>query len=265
MNRKLLLIVIMATLVSSCGFKNRKGYYYDNHRFNFVRVEDFKEAPHGTVDHPYKFSEPEISTILKMVEIKKGSSFTEDEKEKTVFDSYSIGKLTPPIVKAFSEITPNQRIAFAFMIKDPAFVLKNDRLSNGWMWVEDGKLHIEFDMIYVKVTADTDKRGYDAMHQQLAKSRGLRVALDLQPGQEYGSSTKEIVVDTKVAAMITEERLKKEEELAQKGVIADVKIEEVNKVKGSKERLKELDTLKKERMITEEEYQQKRKEILGEL
>lgn len=264
MYRKSVLIIVVLAIMVGCGFKNRKGYYYDNQRFNYVRLEKFKGAGDKNINHPFQFTDPQMSTILKMIEIKKGVFASKSEKIKNVFDSYAIGKLTPPIIKAFSEVTPDQKVGFAFMIKDPMFVIKNDRLSTGSMWVEDGKLHIDFDEIYVKVTGDTDKRGYIAMRRQVQSARGLRIALDLQPGQEYGDSTHELVVDVGLSAQIAEERLKKEKELAAKGVEDTVKIEVV-KDKSVRERLRELKTLRKEQMITEEEYQQKKKELLDQL
>ncbi len=250
--------------VGSCGFKNRKGYYYDNHRFNYVRAEKFKDIGDRNLTQPYTFSEPEMSSILRMIEVNKGSFASKNVKVKEIFDSYAVQKLTPHIVKAFQEIGPDQRVGFGFLQKHPTFVLRNDRLSTGWMWVEDGKLHVLFDLIYVKITSDINKRGYTAIHQQVAKSRGLRISFDLQPGQEYGDSTKELVIEPSVYTMIAEKEKQKAEELATKGIDDTVKIEVV-KDKTTKDRLKELKTLRKERMITEEEYQQKREAILNQL
>lgn len=264
MIKKLMILLAGLAVISACGFENRKGYFFDNHRFNYVRAEKLSNSTGENINHPFTFSEPEMSTILKMVEIKKGSAFTKNEKEKSIFDGYSINKLTPALVKAFATITPEQRVGFSFMMKSPTFILKNDRLTAGWMWVEDGKLHIDFDLIYVKINSDTDKMGYTAMRQTIAKSKGLRVALDLQPGQEYGATTRELVIDTGMASKIAEQTLAKEKELAERGVDAEVKIEVV-KEKSVRERMRELDTLRKERMITEEEYQKKRSELLGRL
>lgn len=258
------LIVIMAVLfVLGCGFENRKGYYYDNHWFNFVKVEKIKNV-NGTVTHPFTFTEPQMSTILKLIEVKRGSLFGSDEKMKNVFDDRALNKLVPPLVKAFSEITPKEKLAFGFLVKDPMFVIKNDRYTTGWMWVEDGKLHVEFNKLYVKVTGDTDKRGYTA-DKLVQNARGLKTELDLGAGQEYGRSTGELIIDPSAFATIAEERRKKQEELAEKGYDdATVKIR-VEREKGVREKLKELDTLKKEHLITEEEYQQKKKELLDKM
>lgn len=263
MYRRLILVLVGVALIGACGFDNRKGYYYDNHRLNYVRLEKFKGSGGLNINQPAVFSEPEISTILKTIEIKKGSAFSKDEKIKKLFDSYSIGKLTPAIVKAFADVTPNQRVGFQFLIKDPKFILRNDRLTGGAMWVEDGKLHIDFKVIAAKVTGDIDKRGI-YLTRRAQQARGLHTTLALGPGQVYGDSTQELVFDRAVYATLTEERVKREKELAEKGVQEDLKIK-VIRDKSSTERLKELKVLRKERMISKEEYELKRKEILGEL
>ena len=265
--RRIVLTITLITLVVSaagCGFENRKGYYYDNHWYNFVREAKLNQEVTGTINQPYEFSEPQMSTILRMVEIKKGSAFTKDEKFKEVFDTYSINKLTPALVEAFKNVTPAQQVEFGFLVKDPTFIIKNDRFTSGIMWVEDNKLRIKFDKLCVKVTGDTNKRGYYNIERSIQQARGLRVTLETQPGMEYGSSTTELVVDPGIAMTIAEERLKKEAELAAMGLKTDVKIE-VIKDKSAQARLKELETLKKERMITEEEYQVKKQEILNQL
>lgn len=261
MYKRLTIVLVAVALVTGCGFKNRKGYFYDNHRFNYVKVEKFAKAKGRDINHPYQFTEPQMSTILKLVQIKKGVFYSKDEKIKEVFDSYSIGKLTEPIVRGFSELKPDQKLAFSFLVKAPKIILRDDRLTNGWMWVEDGKLHIEFADFYVKVTGDIDKRGYTAL-RQAQSARGLEVSLDIQAGQEYGSSTKELVIDPGTFTKIAEERVQKEAELAKMGVKDTVRIEVVRD-KSVNQRLKELDTLKKQRMLTEEEYQKKRQEILN--
>ena len=263
MYKKLVLVLVAVSLLVACGVKNRKSYLYDNHRFNYVKLEKFKGAGDRNITQPTVFSEPEISTILKTIEIKKGSAFSKKEKVKNIFDDYSIKKLTPYIVQAFEQATPEQRVGFSFLVKDPHFIIRNDRLNMGWMWVEDGNLHIDFDLIWVKLSGDTDKKGYTAM-RQVSKARGLRTSLETSSGMEYGDSTKELVIDRNIYTKITEERIKKEKELAEKGVDSDVKIEVV-KDKTTKARLKELETLRKEKMISREEYERKRKAILGEL
>lgn len=264
MCKRLIVVLVLLGLMSSCGFQNRKGYYYDNQRFNFVRVEKLKDAKDKNINHPYQFTEPQISTILKMIEIRKGTAFSSNEKEKSVFDSYSIGKLTPAIVKAFSEINSDEKVGLGFMVKAPYIVIQNDRLTIGSMWVEDGKLHINFEMLYARMSGDTNKRGYNAMRRQAQMAVGLRTTLDPQPGQAFGDSTKELVVDLGIASELTAERLKKEADLAAKGVETDVKIK-VIKDTSAKERLRELKTLRKERMITKEEFELKKKEILNQL
>lgn len=263
MQKRLMICLVVLAMFCACKTENRKGYYYDNHRFNFVKVAKMDKTDGETIGHPYVFNEPQMGTILKMVEIKKGSAFSDNENEKSVFNVTAINRLTPHIVKAFSEITPKQKIVFSYLVKEPLFVIKNDRLTSGSMWVEDGKLHILFDLLYVKVTGDTDKMGYSA--ERLAqRARGLRVTLDIQPGQAYGDSTRELLVDVGTAEKIAEEVIKKEAELARRGVDATVKIEAV-KDASVKERMRELKTLRKERMITEEEFQQKRKDLLNQL
>lgn len=264
MFKKLLMIVLIAAVCTSCGYKKRKGYFYDNHRFNYVRLAKFKYEGDYKINHPYTFTEPQMRIILQHVEISQRSAFTSNEKMKEIFDAYSIAKLTPPLVEAFKAVQPNQRVAFAFMIKDPKIIIRNDRLSDGWMWVENGKLHIQFDKLFVKVTGDTDKMGYGAQ-RQVATARGLRVSLDLFDGQEYGASTKELVVDIEVFAKLADIEQAKVKELAEKGVPkSDVKVK-IEKEKSAKQRLIELETLRKERLISEKEYQLKKKEIMNQL
>ena len=121
-------------------------------------------------------------------------------------------------------------------------------------------------MVYAKVTGDTDRHGYQSI-RQINSAKGLRITLDTMPGQELGSSTKELVVDLGMTDKIVAEVQKKEAKLAEMGVDDTVKIEVKESVDSQTitDRMKELETLKKEKMITEQEYEQKRKALLGEL
>lgn len=267
MFKKLGLCILMVALVMSCKTAaNRKGYVYDNHRFNYIKAEKFKNVGSRNINHPYEFTEPQISQILKAVEVKKGVLLSKDEKIKSVFDGRAVEKLTPNLVKAFSELKPTERLAFSFLSKDPFYVIRDDHLTNGFMWVEDNKLHIQFETFYATMTGDYDKMGYSAS-RQANNARGLKVELDLKVGQTFGDSTRELVVDPAVYAQTLVETPKSEVTKAgsKKASEAAVKTEAVKKEKDAKERLHELEVLKKEKMISDEEYKLKREEILKQL
>jgi hypothetical protein len=257
-------VPLFALFILACGgMKLRKGYFLDDKRYNYVRLEDFKDRGTRNINHPYEISEADVGTILGMVKIKKGSLFSKETKERDVFNSEAISQLAGPISRALKELTPDKKIGFSYLVKEPRLVIRDDRLSRGSMWVEDGRLHIKFSDLCIKLTGDIHKRGIYEI-REANRGRGLYTQLDLLPGQSYGDSTKELVIDLASIGRVTEERLKKEREAKEKGAPTVVRIEPSGQA-SVKERLKELESLKKEHLITEEEYQKKRAELLNQL
>ncbi|OGQ04427.1 MAG: hypothetical protein A2W61_07020 [Deltaproteobacteria bacterium RIFCSPLOWO2_01_44_7] len=245
-------------------------YVYTDRRFHFVkRVEmDKEELKERQVNHPYTFTDLQLRDMLAGVKFSRQLVFKKEVQEDAVFNQANLDFLVPHLVQAFKESQPNEEIVFAFITHRSKFVVRDDQLTIVRSWVEGNQLHMEFRKLMAKV----DVTNYDKLgdvNQAMNRAQGLRVALELTPGQQYGRSTDEVLLTIPSASAVASALEKPKEEKAKE----EKKTAKVEKrttvsepVSGSAaDRLKQLDQLKKQGLISKEEYQQKRQEILNQL
>ena len=197
---------------------------------------------------------------------------------QNVFEEDAVSFLAPTLVQAFAQAKANEEIVFSYLSKNPSFIIRNDRLTVASAWIEDDNLHLEFRKLYAKVVGDTDKRGNE--RRATNRSRGLRVSLELGEFQTMDlKRTDTLVVDLKAmqnaplettVATTTEPEPKKKKQ--KRSWFRKKKSEPVQVSKASvsannsiKTRLKPLEELKTDGLITQQEYDAKRKQILNQL
>ncbi len=267
--RKVLLFTLIVSLMPTACLAKKTTYITTNHRLNYVKVQEVKRdvAETRKMDHPRTISELQMRGILKSIKLNRRHLIEEKVKhDLSVFNEPAINFLAPAMVKAFKQAKPNEEVTFSFLVKDPIFVLRNDRINIADCWIHNNELHMKFHKLYAKVTGDIDKRGYS--RRAVSRARGLRLAFEIGPGQKMGiNDPKELVVDLnydftkakpKLLAETTDEF---NESKAESRSSAGEKLVNDN----IKKRLERLEDLKKEKLITQKEYDQKRKEILEEL
>lgn len=280
-----LFAVVMAAIIPTAAFAGKTTYIANDHRFNYVKLSEVKNSliEMRKMTHPVTLDENGVRTALASIKLARSYIVKKEVDTQQVFDERSINFLAPNLTKALAQASPAEEIVFSYLSKEPLFVLRNDRLTMGKAWVEGNELHISFDKLYAKLIGDVDKRGNEA--KAAARAQGLRVSLELSPGQKLGiQDTDEIVLD------LHYDYAQKPLEVAPVNTtmagdkIPDATPADDSKKKGKKEskakqeslaqaapaavtptledRIRSLDDLKKKGLLSKKEYEEKKREIL---
>lgn len=247
--------------------------YKSKNKIDFIKLDGAKKAEkEGGLNHPYTFTGEQMKAILGSIKFNKKILMMKDIENRNLFDETNVEFLTPYLIEAFQKAKPDEVVVISYFTRDTKLVIQNDRLTVMRAFLKNDGLHIKFTKTYAKMLGDRTTQGA-AMAS--ANARGMRVSLELQPGQNRVSwDPEELVFDlsqfTGVAPAIAEKTPPKKEKVKKekkgKEIVAEdaVKTEDAGN-QSVKDRLKQLDDLKKDEMITEKEYQAKRKELLKEL
>lgn len=324
--KRIFLLALLFVFVSAEAAAAKTTYIITNKRFNYVKLKEVKGgvAEGRNMTHPVSIDVDGLKAALASIKLSKRYIIKKEAENQQVFDESAINFLAPNMATAFSRATPVEEIVVSYLSKNPLFILRNDTLNIATCWISGNELHVKFNKLFAKISGDVDKRGNEA--KAASKARGLRVDLELQPGQKFGvDDTSEIILDldynyveapkpdAKPTQGVTMKGDKKpfispaplEETPEVDNAAADEQeaksmsksrknkkgetgygsshkkspsVEssaplsapvsapaEAAPVGGVKDRLQKLDELKKEGLITEKEYSQKKKEILKDL
>lgn len=248
------------------------------------------------VEHPYTISEQKIHNMLASLHFGRRLLILKDVEEIRLFDKRGLELLAPYLAQAFQKAGPDQMVQFTYIKKAPHWrVIRNDRLISGKAFIRNGELFIKFTKLYAKVFGDYQRAGKEERFFNSAKDIGS--SLESKPGQR--------TIDSKfIALKIDHDYLADLEKLAEEEKAAKKQAEDREQIKGiplpekaterstakatpaspanrsepalSEEtatpedgditaRLETLKELRKKKLISEREYQKKRKEILGDL
>ena len=304
---KRFVVIVLALIVCwpAVVMSAKTTYIATNHRFNYVKLKEVKssEAAERNITQPKDLDTLGLKEALRSVKLSRSYIIKKEVDSQRVFDDVSIDFLAPNLAKAFAQANDREIVVFSFLMKNPIFILRNDRLNLGRMWISGNELHIRFSKLYAKVTGDIDKRGNEA--KAIARSRGLRVRLELGPGQKLAiNDPEEVVLDLNYNYAQTPEEAKpiptttktmSGEVVPVPGVGTAADAKAATKTQGGamasnstpttagttattttattmagtansvKGRLQSLEDLKNEGVITDKEYKDKRKEILKDL
>ncbi len=286
MKRTVLILMAMIVMWPALCSARKTTYIATDHRFNYVKLKEVKskELAERNMTHPEQLDEVGLREALKSINLSRNYIIKKEVDTQRVFSDSAIDFLAPNFAKAFSQAKNNEEVVFSYLQKDPFFILRNDRLNLGRAWIDGNDLHIKFEKLYAKVTGDVDKRGNEA--KAVARARGLRIKLELGPGQTMGvNDTSELILnlhynyaeEVQPASIPTTTKTMAgevvpipgaaETSTAKKGEIASNSTPTATAADTDtiKERLETLEQLKKEGMITNKEYKEKRKEILKDL
>lgn len=278
--KKVVLALIILSLVPLSAFARKTTYIVTNHRFNFVKLKEVsnKEAEQRQMTHPKEITEAQMRAILESVKLSKRHLFSKEIDTQDVFDENAVNYLAPALSRAFREASPNEKIVISYLTKQPYFIVRNDRLTIADIWIHDNEMHIRFQKLYAKLMGDTDKRG--THNREIANAQGLRVDLDIQPGQMMATNDdNELIVeldhdfrsDLERAAALENKQVIPAEKTT-KTAKADATASTVTDTATAgtesgdvRSRLSQLEQLRKEGLISNKEYKEKKKEILKDL
>ncbi|HSA58392.1 MAG TPA: hypothetical protein VLJ37_01745 [bacterium] len=254
--------------------------YKSKNKIDFIKLDGAKKAEkEGGIDHPHTFTADQMKAILSSIKFNKKILLLKDIENRELFDEKNVEFLTPYLVDAFQKAKPEEVVVVSYFTRDSKLVIQNDRLTVMRAFVKTDGLHIKFTKIYAKLLGDRTTQGAASAS---AQARGLRVTLELQEGQNRISwDPEELVFDlsrfsgaavAEKAEPVKKGKGKKEKEgkeiVAEEAVKPSKKSASAPEASGEKtvrDRLKELDQLKADALISDKEYQAKRKELLKEL
>lgn len=278
---KLSMVMLALLVISGEAFAAKTTYIATNKRFNYVKLKEVKSsvAERRMMTQPVQVDEKWLAAALKSLKLSRHYLIKKEIDSQQIFSESAIDFLTPNLTRALAQATHVEEVIFSYLQKNPIFIIRNDRLTIAKAWVHDDGLHIKFLKLHAKLLGDTDKRGNE--RRAINNSTGLRVKLELGPGQTLGIEDHEEVVlsmkydfikevELKKAAAARIEKTEKPDAAAaaiagSTGVAAGAAVGSSTGSSGASERLKRLDKLKKEKLITKKEYDAKRKEILDTL
>lgn len=195
--KKMYLLVVAAFLFISVTAEAAKiTYIATNHRFNSVKLKEVSKsvADVRNMTHPVQVDEVGLRAALASINLSRSFIIKKEVDTQQVFNDAAIDFLAINLAKAFSQAKSNEEVLFSYLSKHPYFIIRNDRINLGSAWISGNELHMRFDKLYAKVTLDTDKRGNEG--EAISKARGLRVKLELGPGQKMGvEDSDEVVLD----------------------------------------------------------------------
>lgn len=258
-------VFVLLGVLPAISFAAKTTYITTNHRFNYVKLHEIsdKEAALRGQTHPVTLDEIGVRAALMSINLSRDYLIKKDVDTQQVFDETAANYLAPALVQAFKQAKPNEEVEFSYLSKNPIFIMRNDRLNMCTTWVHDNELHVRFDRLYAKITGDIDKRGNEG--KAISRSQSLRVKLDLGEGQTLGVSDPDEIILNLSYNYVKKPEPKPE---IKEGVTMSgdkIPLPTTSTPRTAKERLKDLEQLKKDGLINKTEYEEKKKEILKEL
>ncbi|MFH0799229.1 MAG: hypothetical protein V2A66_03500 [Pseudomonadota bacterium] len=298
--KKIILSIAVLCLFAGEVFAAKTTYIITNKRFNYIKLKEVsgREVEARAMTHPATVDEQGLRAALASVQLSRTYLIKKEVDTQQVFDDWAIDFLSANLPRAFAKAGPNETVVFSYLSKNPVFIIRNDRLNIGQMWIHNDELHIKFEKLYAKVIGDIDRRGTEA--RAIAQAKSLRVKLDLGEGQKLGTDDPEEIVldmhhnyakkpeseappppnvtmagekieapaDQKAQAAATNEKTPKGKK-AVKGSKAEqtapAAVPQAAAPTGPKQRLEQLEYLKNKGLVNKKEYEEKRKEILKDL
>jgi hypothetical protein len=266
-------VLALAVLIGSDAFGlswlKKDNVIFKKGRDTWVKLDkgNKKLAP---FDHPREFTAREMQAVFASVRFFKPGVFSFGGKQGKEFDLFTAEEaaiLAEHLTEAFARAGPDQWVDFSLNVFRGQTFIGNYRLSDGVMFVKDGKLNLAFRNISLKINPDDQPNAFDP-------TKGYRAFNKLVAGEGQELVDENwLEMDVKNLPMTT--AIKPAPAPAATGVPAPSETTapapaaaqpEATPAKASvKERLLELQELYDEGLITQEEYQQKRKEILEDL
>lgn len=234
-----------------------EGVFYTNGRMDYIKVEAMskKEAQRRAPQHPATISVDQMKDYLLSITASEKNLLKKSPEIVQVFTDKAVGFLAPIMVRAFAKAQPSDQVVLSWLVKDPSFVLRDDRIVIAECWVKDGQLHMQFNKLLAKLVGDYEGKGnFDTV---IGNAKAIRTRLVTSAVVSVtGKNEREAVIamDADFSALNAPDVVA--------GSNADPKAKAQRNIK---ERLSDLEQLRKDKMITEVEYQSKRKRLLDSL
>lgn len=272
MKKKILFFVgaLSAFLFSgSYGVAGGDYLYKSPNKLDFIKIDKAKrQEQEGGLKHPASIGPEQMKGILASIHFNKNVLIMKDVVDRQLFSERHVEFLASYIVDGLKKASDNQVVVVSYFTKDTKFLIQNNRLTIFRVFVKDDGLHVRFNKIYAKILGDRETKGALRASNEAV---GINIALELQAGQSWVTVDPEEVlfdlnydfakgvpgqgvVKPRPPSADDAPAVSKRSKSAVAAEKADIRA-----------RLKELDALKKDDLITEKEYQKKRRDLLQEL
>ena len=219
-------------------------------REQYVAIEkqDVKGSAAGAANaHPADISVGRLRDALESIEV----SFTGNEKPLSLLNGPEVEILSENISSGLASAGPDEDVTFAVIGHYPALLglFQERRVTVGRVFCRNGELNIIFGEVHRYVKEDEDRRLYPFLSASRAVAATGNWALKRNPGGEEFTVKRADWLSFPVAPspMIRHDT-------AGSGTGSN-----------AEERLRTLGELQRKRLITDEEYRAKRREILKDL
>ena len=294
-------LIISPAPVFAAGFFANKDVIWQESINEFFKYADQDKSSFGKNDHPVELEAREISTVLGSLKIQRDTQPVLEKELKPVFTALQAKLLGQYLAKGLKNTKPNQDIIFAMerRIKRSIGLKENRFFVAGRAFYKDDKLNIIIGD-YERPSDDGYEAAVDPTHVGIVRyhfDHGKRsktsrfdktiISINGVKNKQLNNTRRNdwLMIDVKVAleAYNRKTDLRKKEEMAKKR-------KELKEILGSEEtnhsevtipheqtdrsievtgtiegRLTTLKQLRDKKLITDEEYAQKRKQILDEL
>jgi hypothetical protein len=289
------LIFLPSSIYALDLFKEKNVIWKDGRNIYFKYAEQDKST-FGNNDHPVELNPEEISKALESLKVLVKDDTEADKAQNSVFTDEQIELLSQNLAKGLSKAKPNQDIIFALekkhkkalgLIKDLTFVA-------GRAFYKDETLNIiigDYDRPRDKgfeAAYDPTQVGIVSYHfdhgRRSQSSKGFKKTIvevqGIENKQLNNARRKDwLVIDLKLLseASVLKAKMQKQEQMERKREELKELLDSeatspshpvtvpATAISSSEERLKTLNKLKDEGLITDEEYATKRKQILEDL
>src|SRR3990167_4508218 len=165
---------VLLCLVLLPSFASAGSTFIYRNRANWVKIDKAspKKMPLGHIMHPAtNIPEEQMEAMLISVKIAKRYVLKKEVYSADVFDSWEARKFASYIVQALAQADADHVVNFSIIHKRPTFILRNDYISMGNIWVSEDGVHIQFDKLFSKITGD-----YEASASMDKLIRGAKTA-----------------------------------------------------------------------------------------
>lgn len=277
MKKIVLMLLVVCFSVPTLSVPVMAGDYIYRQHINWVKLNkaSSKDVNVASIKQPFTgLNVGQMEALLESVKLSKRYLLQKKIETRDIFNSDEAARFASPLVEALAKAQGDEIVDFSVIHKRPLFLLQNDSLTMGSMWAASDGIHIIFSKLFAKLQGDYQASANTERAVRNAKS--LRVTLEAAPGQTLSyDHPMEIIVALnqdfdalKVAETPAPIENKKAVVIATKSspaASAPAVQAQPTASKSAAQRLQDLDTLKTQKLISEQEYQTLRKKILSEI
>lgn len=255
------------SMLNSIGSEKDKNEIFKS-RDQYVRITKQESAKGVKVppnEQPVSLDEDQIRSAFGSLEF----ILPKANKSAPVFEKPELEVLGRNVSRALSEAGPDEDVVFAVVgdYRSLYGLTKEQMYTAGRVFYREGKLNIIFGEVHGKYWPTADRRLYPLAPGSRFKAKEHEWMLIGQPDQEFysgsgGQRTDWVVLD--LASMEARAAMGEQAAKAQ-GATGSGAQPALQAQKSVEERLSILNDLKNKKLITEEEYQKKRADILKDL